>query len=311
LAFQGHPDGTNNHGFCLEHGRGVEQYIQFAAEYYRFAADHGHSEGGLNYRHCLRLLGRWDPPDCFSQVSVRPPSKDCLAKLLVNCLKEPKALDRASLELIASIERLKSSVSAEAKLQVRTVTWSTRSEFGRGDSSVVTLVRSPEGILLSVKAAETSRDVELIKREIAIHTKFKHPLILEFRRTHSGRLGRSTIVTEVAGNGLLVSHLPSVKNAEMCQLRGEIRMARIIVGIALAMRYLHSQRVIHCNLNPDNILLDWDWNVRISDFRHSISPDKLVIPNANPNWPVIDSHYLTPDAILISTVGRVMFSHLG
>jgi serine/threonine protein kinase len=72
-------------------------------------------------------------------------------------------------------------------------------------------------------------------------------------------------------------------------------MARIIVGIALVMRYLHSQRVIHCNLNPDNILLDWAWNVRIGDFGPSISADKPVIPNANPDWPAIDSHYLAPE----------------
>jgi serine/threonine protein kinase len=210
-------------------------------------------------------------------------------------LKEPEVLSGASTELIASIERLKVSVSAETKLPVRTANWSTGSQLGRGDSSVVTLAFSPRGGLSSVKVAETSRSRELIKRETVIHKKLKHPLILEFRGSNSGRLGRSTIVTEVAGNGSLASHLLSVKSAKMCQLRGETRITRIIVGIVLAMRYLHSQGVIHCDLNPDNILFDWDWNVRIGDFGHSISPDEPAIPNTNPNWPAINSHYLAPE----------------
>jgi TPR repeat protein len=199
-ALQGHPDGANNLGFCLEHGRGVEQDIRLAAEYYKSASDCGHPECGLNYRRCLRLLGRWDPPDCSSQVSVRPPSNDRLAGLFVECLKEPQALSGASTELITSIERLKASMPAETKLQMRTANWNTESQLGRGDSSVVTLARSPEGTLLSVKTAETSRTHELIKRETVIHKKLKHPLILEFRGINSGGLGESTIVTAVAGN---------------------------------------------------------------------------------------------------------------
>jgi TPR repeat protein len=42
-AKQGHSDGANNFGFCLEHGRGVEQNIEIATEYYKFVANLGHS----------------------------------------------------------------------------------------------------------------------------------------------------------------------------------------------------------------------------------------------------------------------------
>jgi serine/threonine protein kinase len=55
----------------------------------------------------------------------------------------------------------------------------------------------------------------------------------------------------------------------MIQLQRETRMARIIVGIVLAMRYLQSQRIIHCDLTPDKILLDCDWHVRIGGFGHT------------------------------------------
>jgi serine/threonine protein kinase len=66
------------------------------------------------------------------------------------------------------------------------------------------------------------------------------------------------------------------------------------------MRYIHSQGVIHCNLNPNNILLDWKWNVRISDFRQSISPNESAIPTQNDthhntHWSFAGSHYLAPE----------------
>jgi serine/threonine protein kinase len=152
-----------------------------------------------------------------------------------------------------------------------------------------------------VKFPETLRGVQLIQREAAIHKELKHPLILEFRGSYPRMFGSTTpIVTEFAENGSLASHLPSAGNGEKCLLRGETRIARIIVGIVLAMRYIHSQRVIHCDLNPDNILLDCNWNVRIADFGHSISPDEPAVPTPddpyhNGHWSSADPHYLAPE----------------
>jgi serine/threonine protein kinase len=141
---------------------------------------------------------------------VQPPSNDFLAEPFIDCLKEPEALDGVSPELIASIQRFEASLSAEPKLPVRTAEWSATSELGRGDSSVVRLVREPEGTLSAVKSPETLRSVQLIKREAAIHRELKHPLIVEFRE-RSRRMfdPTTTSVTEVVENGSLASHLPS------------------------------------------------------------------------------------------------------
>ncbi|XP_012489064.1 receptor kinase-like protein Xa21 isoform X1 [Gossypium raimondii] len=48
----------------------------------------------------------------------------------------------------------------------------------------------------------------------------------------------------------------------------------IMINVASALSYLHSMRVIHCNLNPTNVLLDEDMVARISGFSFSKVLDK-------------------------------------
>jgi serine/threonine protein kinase len=51
-------------------------------------------------------------------------------------------------------------------------------------------------------------------------------------------------------------------------------MVIVVGGIAQAMRSLHSRGIIHCDLKPANVLVEWDWIVRIGDFGHSLLADK-------------------------------------
>jgi TPR repeat protein len=171
-ALQGHPDGANNLGCCREHGRGVEQDIQLAAQFYKSAADRGHPKGCLNYRRCLYLRGRWNPPSRSSQVSVCPPSNDRLAGLFIDCVKESEALDGASAELIASIERLGTSLSTEVILRMQTAEWGAKSELRCSDSSLVRLAHSPEVTLSAVTFVETPRGAQLIQQESRISRSF-------------------------------------------------------------------------------------------------------------------------------------------
>jgi serine/threonine protein kinase len=123
-----------------------------------------------------------------------------------------------------------------------------------------------------------------------------HPLVIQFQELILNTSGHPAIVTEFAGNGSLASHLPPAE----CRLKGANRITKVIVGIALAMRYLHSRGIIHRDLKPDNILLDWDWTVRIADFGHSISPenpisDSLSNSDSSRGWPSFDSRYAAPE----------------
>jgi TPR repeat protein len=296
-ALQGHPDGANNFGFCLEHGRGVQQNIGLASEYYKLAADCGHPEGDLNYHRCLRLLGKWEVPNRSSDVSAHPPSHDELARLFIDCHKDPDALHGVAPEFLTSIEQLNDSMTTKTHLHLEAAELDPRSDLERGVTSVVRLARSQEGTLVAVKTSIDRRTTVLNQREAAIHKKLNHPLVLAFREMADYN---SAIVTEFAGNGSLASHLSSARSPGAFQLRGETRIARIIVSIALAMRYIHSQGVIHRNLTPDNIMLDWHWNVRVGDFGNSISKDERSMPTQNDHcrnqtWRSCDSHYLAPE----------------
>jgi serine/threonine protein kinase len=66
------------------------------------------------------------------------------------------------------------------------------------------------------------------------------------------------------------------------------------------MRYVHSTRIVHGDLTPDNILLDWDWTPRVADFGHSRMWDQLQLASpihagagAVRLYP--DFHYLAPE----------------
>jgi TPR repeat protein len=166
-AAQGHPDGANNLGFCLEHGRGVEPNIEAAADCSRFAANHGHSEAKINYRRCLRLLGRWAVPDRFDSVSDRFTADARFAKLFIDCLEDREALEGASPELVASIQRLKTEMGGPADSPRENVKLATV-ELSKKVSSVVRLEEDSRSTLTAVKTAFTGSAAESIEREIAI-----------------------------------------------------------------------------------------------------------------------------------------------
>jgi serine/threonine protein kinase len=210
-----------------------------------------------------------------------------LADPFIASLDDPTQLDSDSTELRSAIEKLKRSrVNSRHSLPMAMERLN-GTEIGRTDSSIVTLARKPSGRLVAIKAARTSQSAELIRRESLIHSRLKHPLVLEFHCCEN-----TSIVTDFAANGTLASHLPWQGSPT--------QITRIIVGIVLAMRYVHSHEIIHRDLKPTNILLDWDCNVRIADFGHSLSPelrDTLSLSQTHEviQWPSVDCHYLAPE----------------
>jgi serine/threonine protein kinase len=129
----------------------------------------------------------------------------------------------------------------------------------------------------------------------------KHPHVIQFHNFNPQTNSHPpSIRIDFAWRGPLARHLPLSTDEFPFNQTGANRITKIIVGIVLAMRYLHSKGVVHRDLKPDNILIGWDWDVRIADFGHSLSPNvrqtlSVTHGNGSPGSNSPDCHYLAPE----------------
>jgi serine/threonine protein kinase len=237
-------------------------------------------------------------------VSNQSQSDHPLTKLFLDCLNDSEVIDRAHPETIASIQRLKDSMTPHTNGLGQKAVFVTETSL----TKVVKLVENSDGNWEIRKSPVGAHEMDVLKC-------LNHPLIIKSHKNSAG-----AIVTEFAPNGSLADHLPSSKGADLCQLRGPTRIATIIAGIAVAMNFVHTRGIVHGALNPDHIFIDWDWTVRIGGFGQStfitdrsstihqnqIWPNEdswqnTVINNPSPElqqnqtWPEGDSHFFAPE----------------
>jgi serine/threonine protein kinase len=95
-------------------------------------------------------------------------------------------------------------------------------------------------------------------QEIKTFAKLKHPCILGFQGfVLNERLKEAKIMTEFMPNGTLEDIITAEKRIS------PTKRAKIVCGIVLGMRFMHSKGVIHRNLKSLNIYLDGLWRPRI------------------------------------------------
>ena len=102
---------------------------------------------------------------------------------------------------------------------------------------------------------------------------------------------RKLLVYEYVSNGSLANLL--FKAAEHLPWKERLKLA---LDVARGVQYLHEEcevRIIHCNLKPQNILMDEAWTAKISDFGLS----RLLKPEQPRSRPGDDgtSGYLAPE----------------
>ena len=96
--------------------------------------------------------------------------------------------------------------------------------------------------------------------ELGVHSKLRHPHIIQYHRAFSLDRDSLTIVLENACNGTL---------KQMVDRRGTLtppEIRRLILQLTGALAYLHKRDVIHRDIKLANILLDAEMNVKVADF---------------------------------------------
>ncbi len=81
------------------------------------------------------------------------------------------------------------------------------------------------------------------------------------------------ILTEYMQNGTLKQLIKANKKSEA------VNKYLILLGVALGMKYLHSEGIVHRDLKPSNILLNDQMHPKICDFGESENSDedKLLV----------------------------------
>lgn len=101
-------------------------------------------------------------------------------------------------------------------------------------------------------------------KEINVISNLRHPNIVLYIGASLNN-DKYYMITEHISNGNLFEFLHNSKKKLFGRLSDNLMM-QIAYEIAIAMSYLHSRNITHCDLKSSNILLDQNYHVKISDF---------------------------------------------
>lgn len=171
-------------------------------------------------------------------------------------------------------------------------------KLGSGASGNVYL-STYAGRNVAVKAVETKAALD---DESAILHNLEHPNIIRLIGTSVMQLKNTlhyTLVLEYAALGTLYSFLHDIEANESTRESWVVsaEIIRLIVEMLKGFAYLHSQKVLHGDVKPNNLLLDAACRVKICDFDKAVKVPSLDTPY---DGPVGGTLPWTPPEVLLS-----------
>ncbi|MBA0651583.1 hypothetical protein Goklo_018896, partial [Gossypium klotzschianum] len=106
-----------------------------------------------------------------------------------------------------------------------------------------------------------------VKREIAIMRRLRHPNIVKLIEVLATKT-KVYFVMEFAKGGELFTRISRGRFSEDLS-------RRYFQQLISAVRFCHSRGVFHRDLKPENLLLDENWNLKITDFGLSAVTDQI------------------------------------
>ena len=174
--------------------------------------------------------------------------------------------DKNGKPLIAFIDKGNKKVNVGSKLSDFNVI----RELGKGNFGSVKLVSSNlthklyamKEIKASLYKSEGQR--KEVEKEIKLLENLDHPHIIKYF-TSFRENNDFYIITEYINGQSLESLLK--KNIEQGKLVEEKLLWKLLIQSLSGLLYLHeTKKIIHRDIKPDNLLLDLDFNLKISDF---------------------------------------------
>ncbi|KAB2062560.1 hypothetical protein ES319_A10G160600v1 [Gossypium barbadense] len=134
------------------------------------------------------------------------------------------------------------------------------------------------GQSVAIKAVSKQKVVkggfmEQVKREIAIMRRLRHPNIVKLIEVLATK-AKVYFVMEFAKGGELFTRIARGRFSEDLS-------RRYFQQLISTVRFCHSRGVFHRDLKPENLLLDENWNLKVTDFglsavKEQIRPDGLL-----------------------------------
>ncbi|KAG8644307.1 hypothetical protein MANES_11G116500v8 [Manihot esculenta] len=150
---------------------------------------------------------------------------------------------------------------------IKRITNQFKEELGEGAYGTVYKGKISEEILVAIKVLKNSKgNGEEFVNEVRIIGKIHHVNVVRLVGFCADGFRRA-LIYEYLPNGSLARFISpaDAKN----HFLGWKRMQDIALGVAKGIEYLHqgcNQRILHFDINPHNILLDHNFNPKISDF---------------------------------------------
>jgi TPR repeat protein len=290
-ATVGDSSGQVNYGFCVEHGLGVERNPFVSIEFYKESMIKGNGIGSGHYALSVHFgIG------CFEDVESALDHYDFVMEtersfVTDNSDRCHRGLNRLSphkpeMEREPPPDLHKSTTTIDMvdlilRYKVEAIKWKEGLILGTGASGRVTRENDPKNPSnqIAVKWFTSFTDLRLFRGEVETLVKLRHPCIIEILAWWQDERNTFGLQMKLARNGALTDHLIRGRRANLGLLWKRNRRALIICDLVIGMRYVHSHGIMHRDLKPDNILLDEDFRVMISDFGLSRSQSATGLPS--------------------------------
>lgn len=156
--------------------------------------------------------------------------------------------------------------------EIKKITKRFRHNLGQGGFGSVYKGELPAGIPVAVKMLEKSKgDGEEFINEVATIGRIHHANVVRLLGFCSEGT-RHAVVYEYMPNESLEKFIFSGEAKRNRQAFSMEKLLEIALGVAQGIEYLHQgcdQRILHFDIKPHNILLDHNYNPKISDFGHA------------------------------------------